>query len=70
MPQTQPDPDTEIITLDLPVPVYLEALRTAQELGFPSLEAYAAHLVDQLMEDNGQQSGTSGSPSLGQDQPT
>jgi len=46
-------PDTEIITLDLPVPVYLEALRAARELGFPSLHGYATHLIDQLIEEAG-----------------
>ena len=51
MPQNQPDEDPIIIDIDLPVPVYLEALRTAQELGFPSLEASAQHLVDQLVKD-------------------
>jgi len=59
MPQAQPDEETELITIDidLPVPVYLEALRVARELGIPSLEECAQQPVDKRVEDDAQQAG-------------
>ena len=50
MPQIQPDEDPIIVEFDIPVPAYLEMLSAVKRLGFPSLEAYLYHLVEQLTD--------------------
>ena len=63
MPATQPDEEPIIVEFDLPVPAYLEMLSAVKELGFPTLEAYLYHLVEQLIADDELQADDAG-PSL------
>jgi len=46
-----PEDQLELISFDLPTGLYVRACRAASRKGFPSLEAYALHLLRQLAGD-------------------
>jgi len=50
MPAGRADPEDHLVlvSFDLPTGLYVRACRAANRKGFPSLEAYALHLLRQL----------------------